>query len=93
VREEGGRREIRREVDHQATRTYPAADAGTVTVTRNGTSLTIDAADAAAGWNQHIERSSGREVEVTFRRDGRRVDFKAEIEGNFVKVGVREREG
>jgi len=93
VREKDGRREVRREVEQQGTQTYPAADAGTVTVTRNGPRLTIDTADAAPGWNHDIERASGREVEVTFRRNGRRVDFKAEIEGTFVKVGVREREG
>lgn len=91
TREDDDRREIRTEVEHVGSQTYPAADAGTVTVARDGQVLTIVEVTEAAGWRAEVERSSGTEVEVTFRRDEQRVDFSAEIESQWVKVRVRER--
>jgi hypothetical protein len=93
VREDTDRRETRSEVLHTGSETYAAAAAGNVTVRRDGNTLTVTGVSPSSGWSERIERSSGTEVEITFRRDGRRVDFKAEIEGDRVEVRVREREG
>lgn len=91
VREDDGRREVRTEVDHVGEQTYRAAAAGTVTVSRDGASLSITDVDPTDGWSHRVERGSGYEVEVTFRRAGERIDFDAEIEHDRVKIRVRER--
>jgi hypothetical protein len=91
VREDDDRREVREEVQHAGTQTYPVAQAGAVTVTREGGSLTVTGVTPSPGWTHQVERSSGYEVEVTFRSDGQRVDFDAEVEHDRVKTRVRER--
>jgi hypothetical protein len=72
------------------TTTYNAGDAGTVTVTSNGTTLTILAAVPAQGWSVEIETASGIEVEVDFRNGTRRIQFSAELEDGAVKVKLRD---
>jgi hypothetical protein len=91
VRQDDDRRETRNEVVHDGTETYAAANAGTVTVARDGTTLAISDVTTSPGWTVHVERTTGREVEVTFRRAGERVDVNAEIEHDRVKLRVRER--
>jgi hypothetical protein len=91
VREDDGRREVRTEVDHVGIQVYRAATAGTVTVARDGATLSITDVNPAEGWSYVVERSSGYEVEVTFRSAGERIDFAAEIEHDRLKIRVRER--
>jgi hypothetical protein len=91
VRQDDDRRETRDEVVHDGTQTYAAANAGTVTVARDGTTLAISDVTTSPGWTVHVERTTGREVEVTFRRAGERVDIEAEIEHDRVAIRVRER--
>jgi hypothetical protein len=93
VREDTDRRETRSEVVQAGSETYAVAAAGNVTVRRDGNTLTVAGVSPSSGWGERVERASGTEVEVTFRRDGLRIDFKAEIEGDRVEVRVREREG
>lgn len=91
VREDRDRREVRSETRQTGSHTYPVAQAGSVTVARHDAALTVTAVVASPGWTSHVERSNGVEVEVTFRRDGQRVDFRAEFEHDRVKTRVRER--
>ncbi len=71
--------------------TYEAGVAGTVTITNDGSQLTITAVDAAEGWSHEIELQVGREVEMDFRKGGDRVQFNAELEDGEVRVRVRTR--
>jgi len=91
ARRDEDRLETRRESLHVGTQRYVVARGGSVTVRREGGTLTIVDVDAAPGWVPSIERSNGYEVEVTLRRAGERIDFSAEIEHDRVKTRVRER--
>ena len=71
--------------------TYEAGAAGTVTISNDGSQLTITAVDAADGWSHEIEVQVGREVEMDFRNGGDRVQFNAELEDGEVRVRVRTR--
>lgn len=73
------------------TDTFEAGGAGTVTITRAGSSLTIVSVNPAAGWATDIEVASGREVEVDFRNGMRRIQFDAELEDGEVRIRVRDR--
>ncbi len=73
------------------TMTYQAGAAGTVTISNDGSRLTITAVDAADGWSHEIEVSTGREVEMDFRNGDDRVQFNAELEDGQVRVRVRTR--
>ncbi|MCZ2858160.1 hypothetical protein [Blastococcus sp. VKM Ac-2987] len=59
---------------------YAVADAGTVTVTRNGDRLVLGQVAPAAGWETESVEEEDREIEVEFRGDGIELDFEAEIE-------------
>ena len=76
-----------------AMQTFTAGAAGTVTISRSGTTLTVVAVapNAAAGWSTDIEQASGPQVEVEFRNGTARIDFEAEFEDGAVRVRVRER--
>lgn len=71
--------------------TYQAGAAGTVTISNDGSQLTITAVDAADGWSHEIEVQVGREVEMDFRNGGDRVQFNAELEDGQVRIRVRTR--
>jgi hypothetical protein len=71
--------------------TYQAGAAGTVTISNDGSQLTITAVDAADGWSHEIEVQVGREVEMDFRNREDRVQFNAELEDGEVRVRVRTR--
>lgn len=73
------------------TNVYQAGPAGTVTVSNDGSRLTIVSVDAADGWSHEIELRTGREVEMDFRNGGERVQFNAELEDGEVRVRVRTR--
>jgi hypothetical protein len=72
------------------TQTFPAAAAGTVTIGRSGTTLTVVAVGTNPGWTSVVERRSGPEVDVEFRNGTARVDLEAELEDGSVQVRVRE---
>ena len=67
----------------------PVEDAGTVRLANSGTSLTILAAQASAGFVVEVEVPEGREVEADFRGEGRRLQFNAELEDGTVRVRIR----
>jgi hypothetical protein len=69
-----------------------AAGAGTVTYSFDGTTLAVVSATPATGWTVTVERASGRELEVHFLREGRRVDVSVEVEDGAALVRVRVRE-
>jgi hypothetical protein len=71
--------------------TYDAGDAGTVTVVNDGGALRFESIRPAGGWVSDIEVPSGREIEVNFTSDGRRIDFNAELEDGQIRVRVRDR--
>jgi hypothetical protein len=71
--------------------TFEAGGAGTVTITRSGSSLTIVSVNPAAGWATDIEVASGREVEVDFRNGMHRIQFDAELEDGEIRIRVRDR--
>jgi uncharacterized membrane protein YgcG len=73
------------------TQTFVAGAAGTVTIARDGSTLTVAAVGANPGWVTEIEQQSGPEVEVVFRNGTARIDLEAEFEDGAVRVRVRER--
>ena len=76
-----------------STQTFPAGAAGTVTIGRNGTTLSVIAVGTNPGWTAAIAQASGPEVEVEFRNGTARIDLEAELEEGAVGVRVRERTG
>ena len=70
---------------------HPALEAGSITVEAQGTTVRLLEAVAAEGWRRHVEVAEGLEVEVTFRRDGARVDVKAEVDDGQLRFRVRDR--
>jgi len=70
---------------------YDVGDAGTVTVSSDGSSLAIVAVDTNDGWTAEVEAPMGREVEADFRNGTTRIQFNAELEDGEIKVRVRER--
>jgi hypothetical protein len=71
------------------TQTFAASNAGSVTVRRDGSTLTVISANANAGFVSEVERGTGTEVEVQFADGSVRVDFNAELEDGAVRVRVR----
>jgi hypothetical protein len=70
--------------------TYDAGAAGSVSVVNDGGVLRFAAITPADGWRSEIEVPRGREIEVNFTDNGRRVDFNAELEDGQVRVRVRD---
>ena len=73
------------------TQTFTAGDAGSVTIRRDPSTLTVLAADANAGFTSEVEQGTGAEIEVQFGNGAARVDFNAELEDGTVRVRVRVR--
>ena len=71
--------------------TYSAGAAGSVTVSSNGTTLTVVSVSPASGWTPEVETASGPQVEVTFENGNDRIDFKAEINNGQIVTEVRVR--
>ena len=71
------------------TQTFAASNAGSVTIRRDGGTLTVISANANAGFVGEVERGTGTEVEVQFANGSVRVDFNAELEDGAVRVRVR----
>jgi hypothetical protein len=67
---------------------YPIADAGSVTVRRDGDVLTVVSTRANPGWVVEVEVGQGREVEGDFRSGARRVKWNFELEDGAVRVRV-----
>ena len=72
------------------TQTFVAGAAGTATIARNGSTLTVVAVGANPGWVTEIEQQSGPEVEVVFRNGTARSTSRP-VRGRRVRVRVRER--
>lgn len=70
---------------------YEVGDAGTVTLTNDGSVLDIVSVQQTEGWQIEIETATGREVEVDFRSGTRRIQFNAELEDGEIRVRARER--
>lgn len=70
---------------------YEVGDAGTVTLTNDGSALEIVSVEQSEGWQIEIETATGREVEVDFRSGTRRIQFNAELEDGEIRVRARER--
>lgn len=69
-----------------------AGDAGTVSLTRSGLTLTVASVSANPGYTYKVEVPSGREPEVTFKSSTSKVQFSAQVEhGTAVKVKVKVR--
>ncbi|MGA9596131.1 MAG: hypothetical protein WBV06_08245, partial [Acidimicrobiia bacterium] len=69
-----------------STVTYDAGDGGTVTITFDGTTLTLVGTGPSAGWSPEVEAASGREIDVDFRNGDRRIRFSAELEDGQVRI-------
>lgn len=64
---------------------YAVADAGTVTMIREGDEVTLDDVRALEGWEAETVADSDREVEVEFRGEDTEIDFEAEFdEGRLI---------
>ncbi len=74
-----------------ATQTFPAGDACSVTLHREGNVLSVVSVNTNPGFASEVEQGSGVEVEVKCDNGTTRVDFNAEIEDGAVEVGVRVR--
>ena len=72
------------------TETFGVLDVGTVTLEIDDVLRVADVQPARPGWRVEVQ-ALGREVEVSFRGDGQRVDWKAEHEDGQVRVRVRDR--
>ncbi len=70
----------------QSTATCKAGKVGSVTIQRDGLQLTVVSVQAAPGFTAHIDRGTGLEVEVQFRKGAKRWDFKAEVEDGVVET-------
>jgi len=64
------------------------ADAGTVLLRRNSSTLTIVSTQVNAGWAVEVEVSTGREVEGDFRNGSQRVKFNFEFEDGVIRVRI-----
>ena len=62
--------------------TYEVGAAGTVTLSNDGSTLSVISVNQAPGWVIEIEVASGREVEVDFRNGDTLIQFNAELEGS-----------
>ncbi|HEX5585731.1 MAG TPA: hypothetical protein VFZ17_00345, partial [Acidimicrobiia bacterium] len=75
-----------------STETFAAGDAGSVTIRRDGATLSIVAVNANGGWAPEVEQAAGVELEVNFENGTTRVDFNAELEDGAVRIRVRVRD-
>ena len=74
-----------------ATQTFPAGDACSVTLHRNGNVLSVVSVNTNPGFASEVEQGMGAEVEVKCDNGATRVDFNAELEDGVIAVGVRVR--
>lgn len=70
--------------------TYEVADAGSVTIEYDGTTLSLVSADANTPWSSFSQQTSGREIEVEFANGDRIVKFNAELEDGGIRIRVRD---
>ena len=70
------------------TATFAAGDAGSVTIRRTGSTLSIVSVNGNPGWSSEVEQGTGPEIEVKFVNGATRVDFNAELEDGGVRVRV-----
>lgn len=70
--------------------TYVVADAGSVTIDYDGSTLSLLSADANDSWTAFSEQTSGREIEVEFTNGDRQVKFNAELEDGGIRIRVRD---
>lgn len=64
------------------------ANAGSVLLARNGSTLTVVSTQANAGWAAEVEVATGREVEGDFRSGNARVRFNFEFEDGVVRIRI-----
>lgn len=70
---------------------YPVSDAGEVELVVEGGAVRLAEARPAAGWTATDDlEDDDEEVEVDFRRDGREVEFEAELDDGRLEVEVCE---
>ncbi len=69
-----------------------AAGAGSVAYSVEGSTLRVLDVTVAEGWRAVVERSSGVEIEVSFRAGTRRVDVHVEFDDGAVRERVRIRD-
>jgi hypothetical protein len=69
---------------------YVVSDAGEVVVRRQGDDLVLEEVRAAEGWRFEGDRKGKKddEIEVTFRREGRKVEFEAELDDGDLEIEV-----
>jgi len=71
--------------------THQVAGVGTVSIVEGGGLLHVTDTTSIDGWSTHVERADAIEVEVSFRGPDGRVDFKAELEHDEIRIRVRDR--
>ncbi len=69
--------------------TFPADEAGTVTVEVDGTQVTFVGATPADGWTWELDGDDGHEVEVEFHRGTTTVKIDVEVEDAGVQSRIR----
>ncbi len=73
------------------TTVYSIEDAGTVTVSFDGTALLLVDFQAARGWSASIDSETATEIEIDFQSANRHLRFKAEVEDEGVRAQVEDR--
>jgi hypothetical protein len=68
--------------------TYRVRDAGEVTIAREGGRLRLVSVSPSPGWSHRVTEQEPREIEITFRRDGREIEFEAELEDGRIVTTI-----
>ncbi|HTO01660.1 MAG TPA: hypothetical protein VL068_13405 [Microthrixaceae bacterium] len=71
-------------LEESADGTYDLGEAGKVRISRDGNTLSLEKLSPAAGWTTQVDSDNDDpdEIELSFNKDNRRIEFEAEIEDN-----------
>ena len=63
-------------------------EAGEVDMTRDGDRLVLGDVRPAEGWTHRIDDQDDADIEIDFRRDGREIDFEAELDDGRLDIEI-----
>lgn len=63
-------------------------EAGEVDMSREGDRLVLGDVRPAEGWTHSVDEQGDDEIEIDFRRDGREIDFEAEIDDGRLDIEI-----
>lgn len=57
-----------------------------MTLSQSGSTISVVSVQPAAGWTYTVDKSTGGEIEIQFKKGSKEIHFKAALLGGVIKV-------